>query len=84
MGSLYVQKYINEEDKEVVYEMVANLRNQFIELIKAVDWMDDSTRLAAFDKIESMAVYTAFSDELLSTKRLQKHYSQVIFCCKLY
>lgn len=57
--------------------MVANIRNQFMELLKGVDWMDDVTKMNALDKADALLVRTAYSDEFLSVKRLQQYYEQV-------
>ncbi|XP_031343736.1 neprilysin-2-like isoform X1 [Photinus pyralis] len=79
VGVLYVQRYVDEDTKEVIYEMVASIRSQFMEMIKLVDWMDDVTKMNALDKADSLTVHTAYSDEFLSVKRLEQYYAELEF-----
>lgn len=79
VGIMYVQKYVQEDTKEIVFEMVASVRNQFMEILKLVDWMDDVTKMNALDKADALAVRTAYSDDFLSVKRLQQYYAELEF-----
>ncbi|KAF5287390.1 hypothetical protein FQA39_LY15928 [Lamprigera yunnana] len=84
VGVMYVQKYIQENTKEIVFEMIATVRSQFMEMLKQVDWMDDVTKMNALDKADSLAVRTAYTDDFLSVKKLQQYYSELEFARENY
>lgn len=76
-GALYVRKYFNEEAKKNAMEMVADIRAEFEEILKEVDWMDEKTRENAIDKARSMSEHIAYPDELLDDKKLEEFYEGV-------
>ncbi|KAJ8929212.1 hypothetical protein NQ314_018091 [Rhamnusium bicolor] len=73
-GALYVRKYFNEEARQNAKEMVADIRAEFQDILKSVDWMDDETRQNALDKAKSMATHIAYPDELLDDHKLVEFY----------
>lgn len=76
-GALYVRKYFNEDAKKNALEMVGDIREEFIKILKQVDWMDDKTRQNALDKAKSMATHIAYPDELLDNKKLEEFYGNL-------
>lgn len=76
-GALYVRKYFNEEAKKNALEMVSDIREEFEEILKEVDWMDEKTRANALDKARSMATHIAYPDELLDDRKLEEFYEGV-------
>lgn len=73
-GALYVRKYFNEEARQNAKEMVADIRAEFQDILKNVDWMDDETRQNALDKAKSMSTHIAYPDELLDDNKLEEFY----------
>lgn len=55
-------------------EMVGEIRKQFVEILKAVPWMDEQTRAKAMIKAAAMAVHIGYPDELLDEAKLTEHY----------
>lgn len=53
LGQLYVEKYFDEAAKQRMQELVDNLEESFSKHIDAVEWMSDSTKLAAQSKLRS-------------------------------
>ncbi len=53
LGHLYVQAYFSEEDKQVVEEMVENLRSAYGDRIRQLDWMSDVTKEKALEKLSA-------------------------------
>lgn len=76
-GALYVRKYFNEEARQNAIEMVADIRTEFLDLLKKVDWMDDQTKKNALDKAKSMSTHIAYPDELLDNRKLEEFYQWV-------
>lgn len=57
--------------------MVSDIRAEFEEILKQVDWMDDRTRANAIDKARSMSTHIAYPDELLDDRKLEEFYGDV-------
>ncbi len=51
LGQLYVKKYFNEESKKRVLDLVNNLQKSFENRINNLDWMSDSTKQQAKEKL---------------------------------
>ncbi|XP_031827062.2 M13 family metallopeptidase neprilysin 2 isoform X1 [Nomia melanderi] len=77
VGALYVRKYFKEDAKKNAVEMVADIRAEFTEILKRVEWMDDETRKSALDKASSMSSHIAYPDELLDDKKLEGFYEKL-------
>ncbi|GJQ69914.1 Nep2 [Trypoxylus dichotomus] len=73
-GALYVRKYFHEDARQNAKEMVADIRAEFKEILKKVDWMDDKTRQSALEKADAMATHIAYPDELLDNSKLEEFY----------
>lgn len=82
-GALYVRKYFNEDARQNAQEMVGNIRAEFKQIIKTIDWMDDTTRQSALEKVDAMTTHIAYPDELLDDRKLQEFYGNVIFFVSL-
>lgn len=44
MGALYVKKHFKEDAKQSALEMVADIRAEFDQILKEIDWMDHGTK----------------------------------------
>lgn len=78
-GALYVRKYFNEDARQNAQEMVGNIRAEFKQIIKTIDWMDDKTRISALEKVDAMTTHIGYPDELLDDKKLVEFYGNVRF-----
>ncbi|CAH1980231.1 unnamed protein product [Acanthoscelides obtectus] len=76
-GALYIRKYFNEEARQNAKEMVADIRAEFYDILKKVDWMDDITREHALDKAKAMTTHIAYPDELLDDRKLEQFYEHL-------
>ncbi|XP_011866367.1 PREDICTED: membrane metallo-endopeptidase-like 1 isoform X1 [Vollenhovia emeryi] len=74
VGSMYVRKYFKEDAKNAALEMVDDIRQEFIKILKKVDWMDEKTRANALEKAAGMASHIAYPNELLDDRKLEKFY----------
>jgi putative endopeptidase len=54
LGQLYVKKYFNEDAKKRVLDLVNNLQKSFENRINKLDWMSDSTKQKAKEKLYSI------------------------------
>lgn len=76
-GALYVRKYFNEDARQNAQEMVGNIRSEFKNIVRNVDWMDDKTRQSALEKVDAMTTHIAYPDELLDNNKLIGFYGNV-------
>ncbi|XP_063988790.1 neprilysin-2 isoform X2 [Diachasmimorpha longicaudata] len=77
VGAQYVRKYFNEDAKKNAIEMVNDIRKQFNQILKKVDWMDKETRKSALEKAASMTSHIAYPDELLDDRKLEEFYQDL-------
>lgn len=62
LGKIYVAKYFPASSKERMQKLVANLQVALAERIKAQDWMSDSTKQNALDKLNAFYVKIGYPD----------------------
>lgn len=62
LGKLYVEKTFPPEAKQKAMEMVDNVKLAFGERIKRLDWMSDSTRQKALEKLSTFNVKIGYPD----------------------
>ncbi|XP_027847629.2 neprilysin-2-like [Aphis gossypii] len=75
--STYIRKFVNENDKKNVLEMVKRIKEEKYKLLSSVDWLDDETRKHAIDKVKFMTDYIAYPDELLDDSKLNAFYENL-------
>lgn len=63
IGQLYVAKYFPPAAKERMVQLVKNLQTALGERIDTQDWMSDSTKLAAHEKLNTFAVKIGYPDK---------------------
>lgn len=65
IGKLYVEKYFPPEAKERMLKLVENLRLALGNRIDHVDWMTDSTKALAHEKLNAINVKIGYPDKWL-------------------
>ncbi|MCG8327890.1 MAG: M13 family metallopeptidase [Chitinophagales bacterium] len=63
LGKLYVDTYFPPAAKEVAEELVANLKKGFSQRINKLEWMSDSTKIKAQEKLTTLRVKIGYPDE---------------------
>ena len=63
LGKLYVDKYFNQEAKNRMMVLVANLGQAFSARINKLDWMSDSTKQTAQEKLSAIINKIGFPDK---------------------
>ncbi|KAF5273620.1 hypothetical protein FQR65_LT04619 [Abscondita terminalis] len=74
VNSLYVKNYFKIETKIQVEKLVTNVRNEFLKILQAAEWLDDKTRKNALEKLTSMKTCVGYPDELIDDTKLDKYY----------
>lgn len=70
---------ITKWSKETAQEMIANIREAFIELLDENHWMDKSTRKVAREKALNMSERIGYPDFITKPEELNKEYNNVCF-----
>ncbi len=63
VGKLYAEKYFPAEAKERMVQLVRNLQIALGERIDAQEWMSDSTKAVAHDKLNAFIVKVGYPDK---------------------
>ncbi len=63
LGQMYVKKYFPVEAKERMLALVKNLQTSLKERIQAQEWMSDSTKARAFEKLDAFYVKIGYPDK---------------------
>ena len=79
IGQIYVKKYFPAEAKERMIALVKNLQDALAERIKAQDWMGDSTRQNALDKLATFYVKVGYPDKWTDMSALEIDPSKSFF-----
>ena len=62
LGQLYVKKYFNEDAKKRILDLVNNLQKAFETRINQLDWMSDSTKTKAKEKLYAITKKIGYPD----------------------
>lgn len=63
VGQMYVAKYFPEEEKVRVETMVSNIQKAFSKHIEALDWMGETTKAKAQEKLAAFTVKIGYPDK---------------------
>jgi putative endopeptidase len=63
LGQLYVKRYFNEDAKKRVLALVNNLQKSFENRINHLDWMTDSTKQKAIEKLYAITKKIGYPDK---------------------
>ncbi|MDN3596645.1 M13 family metallopeptidase [Zunongwangia endophytica] len=62
LGQLYVKKYFSEEAKERMQELVDNVQKAYAARIENLEWMSDSTKIKAKEKLAAITKKIGYPD----------------------
>ena len=62
VGKMYVEKYFPAEAKDRMITLVSNLKEALGQRIQALEWMSDSTKARALDKLSTFYVKVGYPD----------------------
>jgi len=62
LGQLYVKRYFNEDAKKRALELVNNFQKTLEKRIDGLDWMSDSTKVKAKDKLYAISKKIGYPD----------------------
>ena len=71
LGQLYVKRYFNEDAKKRVLDLVNNLQKAFENRINHLDWMSDSTKVKAKEKLYAITKKIGYPDKWRDYDKVQ-------------
>jgi len=71
LGQLYVKQYFPPEAKQKMIVLVGNLKAAFHDRIQKLDWMGDSTKQKAIEKLAAMNVKVGYPDKWRDYSKLE-------------
>jgi putative endopeptidase len=71
LGQLYVERYFNEDAKKRVLALVNNLQKAFENRINQLDWMSDSTKQKAKEKLYTIIKKIGYPDKWRNYDKVQ-------------
>ncbi|MES2063609.1 MAG: M13 family metallopeptidase [Bacteroidota bacterium] len=71
LGQLYVKRYFNEDSKKRVLNLVNNLQKSFENRINHLDWMSDSTKQKAKEKLYTITKKLGYPDKWRNYDKVQ-------------
>ena len=71
LGQLYVKRYFNEDAKKRVLDLVNNLQKSFENRINHLDWMSDSTKQKAKEKLYAITKKMGYPDKWRDYDKVQ-------------
>lgn len=77
LGAMYVRRYFDENSKKTALEMVQDIKQEFENLLKTVEWMGGETRGQALKKLQTIVTLIAYPDELKQDNVLLDYYKNL-------
>lgn len=74
---MYSERYFNEQSKQAVIDLLEDVRQAFIDILRTVPWMDDKTRDIAIKKAKSITAQIGYQKELLENSYLDEYYKNL-------
>src|SRR5436305_13188526 len=86
LGQLYVKKYFTDDAKKRMLDLVNNLQTAFANRIAKLDWMSDSTKKIAKDKLQAFLKKIGYTDKWRDYSKVNidrsKYFENLVSCSK--
>lgn len=77
VGAMFVRRYFDENSKKDTMEITHELQDAFREILNATDWIDESTKYLAEQKVSAMSLRIGYPDFILSREELNEKYKDL-------
>ncbi|KAF3847621.1 hypothetical protein F7725_020649 [Dissostichus mawsoni] len=84
VGRLYVQEAFSEKSKELMEEMIKDIREVFISNLYDLTWMDAETKKAAEEKARAIRERIGYSDNIRDDGYLNNEYKDLSYSAEEY
>uniref|UniRef100_A0AAY4CL05 Neprilysin n=1 Tax=Denticeps clupeoides TaxID=299321 RepID=A0AAY4CL05_9TELE len=77
VGRLYVEEAFSKDSKNMMEEMISEIREVFISNLDHLSWMDDETRMSAAEKARAIQERIGYSENIMDDKYLNQEYQEL-------
>ncbi|XP_061073126.1 neprilysin-like isoform X2 [Conger conger] len=84
VGRLYVEEAFAGESKEMMNEMIAEIREVFVKNLDDLNWMDAETKKAAEEKARAIRERIGYSENIMDDAYLDKEYQDLSYNVEEY
>lgn len=74
---MYVRRFFHGDAKDKVIEMVQDIRDQFEDNLKSLEWIDPLTKRSAIRKSQAIKTHLGHPSELLDDEKISTYYKNV-------
>ncbi|PRY53154.1 putative endopeptidase [Arcticibacter pallidicorallinus] len=86
LGQLYVKKHFSKDAKERMLDLIDNLEKAFDTRIGQVDWMSDTTKKVAKEKLHAIIKKIGYPDKWRDYSKVEidraKYFENIVSCSK--
>ncbi|XP_066541497.1 neprilysin-like [Hoplias malabaricus] len=79
VGRLYVEEAFAGDSKEMMDEMITNIREVFVSNLHDLTWMDGETKKAAEEKARAIRERIGFSESIMNNTLLDEEYKDLTY-----
>lgn len=84
VGRLYVDEAFAGDSKEMMDEMITNIREVFVSNLDELTWMDAETKKAAEEKARAIRERIGFSENIMNDTYLDQEYQELNYSDEKY
>ncbi|XP_017048860.1 neprilysin-4 [Drosophila ficusphila] len=77
VGSMFVSRYFDNNSKRDTLRMTHDLQQAFRDILKTTDWLDDTTKQLAEEKVNAMSLKIGYPDFILNPGELNSKYAGI-------
>ncbi|XP_033166249.1 neprilysin-4 isoform X1 [Drosophila mauritiana] len=77
VGSMFVSRYFDNNSKRDTLRMTHDLQQAFRDILKTTDWLDDTTKQLAEEKVNAMSLKIGYPDFILNPSELNSKYAGI-------
>lgn len=74
---MYIRKFFTEESKNAALDLVNNIRDEFVNILHEIPWMDAATKETAIEKANALTKHIGYPDELADNAKLEEFYKDL-------
>jgi len=74
---MFVSRYFDNNSKRDTLRMTHDLQQAFRDILKTTDWLDDTTKQLAEEKVNAMSLKIGYPDFILNPSELNSKYAGI-------
>ena len=79
LSALYIESNFDETSKEIALQMVGYIKEQFLQSLQDIEWMDEKTKAKAINKAHTINTLIGYAPEILDPIKMERLYTKVSY-----